>query len=219
MTNIAQQYAKLISELYNTKINPLAPEQEQGLEQKLGIYEWADVKQSIQKYFIKNNKTAPNLTQILAIIETNPKIHIKTIEIDETQKYTPLPTTNLWSITQTFDKLVQILVESGIIPDTHGKYNNAKGLIDPKTDQPITNPKQWIKWQTETAIKQRPDLFAKFPNTTYIEALAIAIQNGLVKIKIRDWKKAAEQLKPEEKTWIKSQTRIGQPATMAQIIA
>lgn len=218
MTNIAQQYTKLISELYNTKINPLAPEQEHELEQKLGIYEWADIKQSIQKYFIKNNKTAPNLTQILAIIETNPKIHMKAIEIDESQKYILLPTTNLWSITQTFDKLVQILVESGIIPDTHGKYNNAKGLIDPKTDQPITNPKQWIKWQTETAIKQRPDLFAKFPNTTYIEALAIAIQNGLVKIKIRDWKKAAEQLKPEEKTWIKSQNRISQPSTMAQIM-
>lgn len=219
MTNIAQQYTKLISELYNTKINPLAPEQEQELEQKLGIYEWADVKQSIQKYFIKNNKTAPNLTQILAIIETNPKIKQIEPEYEEKPIYKPLPTTKIWSITQTFDKLVQILVDAGIIPNTDGTYTNVKGLIDPKTDQPITNPKQWIKWQTETAIKQRPDLFAKFPNITYIEAFAIAIQNGLVKIKIRDWKKAAEQLKPEEKTWIKSQNRIGQPAPIAQIMA
>ena len=73
MTNIAQQYTNLITQLYNTQITPLTPEQKQELEQKLGIYEWADVKQSIQKYFVKNSKTAPNLTQILAIIETNPK--------------------------------------------------------------------------------------------------------------------------------------------------
>ena len=39
------------------------------------------------------------------------------------------------------------------------------------------------------------------------------------KIKIRDWAKAAKQLKPEEKTWNKPQNRIGQPATIAQIIA
>lgn len=219
MTKLAEQYTTLIAKLYNVIPTPLTQEEEKALDKELGIYHWEDIKACIQKYYVRNPKTRPNLTQIMAIIETNPKIKQIEPEYEEKPIYKPLPTTKIWSITQTFDKLVQILVDAGVIPNTDGTYTNAKGLIDPKTDQPITNPKQWIKWQTETAIKQRPDLFAKFPNTTYIEALAIAIQNGLVKIKIRDWKKAAEQLKPEEKTWIKSQNRISQPATIAQIIA
>lgn len=219
MTNIAQQYTNLITQLYNTQITPLTPEQKQELEQKLGIYEWADVKQSIQKYFVKNSKTAPNLTQILAIIETNPKIKQIEPEYEEKPIYKPLPTTKIWSITQTFDKLVQILVDAGVIPNTDGTYTNTKGLIDPKTDLPIITPTQWIMRQVQDAMKERPDLFAKFQNITCIEAFAIALQNNIVKIKIRDWAKAAKQLKPEEKTWNKPQNRIGQPATIAQIIA
>lgn len=219
MTKLTQAYIKLISELYNTQINPLTPEQEQELEQKLGIYEWDDVRASIQRYFVKNSKTAPNLTQIIALIETNPKVRLKEVEFDETQIHVPLPTTKIWSITQTYDKMINVLVDAGVIPDTHGNYTNTKGLIDPKTDLPILNPYQWIVWQVQDAMKERPDLFAKFPNVTYFEAMAIAIQNGMVKIKVRDWAKAAQKLRPEEKTWAKNpEKRIGSPQTLRQIL-
>lgn len=219
MTKLTQAYIKLISELYNTQINPLTPEQEQELEQKLGIYEWDDVRASIQRYFVKNSKTAPNLTQIIAFIETNPKVRLKEVELEETPIYKPLPTTKLWSITQTYDKIVQILVEAGVLPNTDGTYHNTKGLIDPKTDLPIINPNDWIKWQVVDTMKVRPDLFVKYGNITFLEAFAIAVQNGLVKIKIRDWKKAAGQLTPEQKPWAKNpEKRIGSPQTLRQTL-
>lgn len=218
MTKLTEQYTTLITKLYNGDQPQLTPEEETMLEQKLGLYQWDDVKSCIQKFYIRNQKTAPNLTQIMAILETNPKIQPVLPEYEEKPIHKPLPTTNIRSITQTFDKLVNILVDAGVLADTDGTFHNTKGLIDPITDLPILNPAQWLKWKTQEAMQDRPDLFVKFSNLSFLEALAIAIQNGLVKIKVRDWEKAAKQLNPEEKTRKRPNVATNQPKQIGEII-
>lgn len=220
MTN-AEQYIQLISQLYDVKKEDLQKinDNKQQLETDLKWFYWEDIKHKIQLYYTKkDSKNRPNVQQVVAMLESDPKIKQIKPELEELPIHRPLPTTNLWAISKTFDKLVQILVDAGVISDTDGTYHNTKGLIDPATDLPVLSPQQWIKFKVVAAVKERPDLFSKYENLTLLESFAIAIQNNLVKIKTRDWKKTAEQLPPEQKPWNLKKNRIEKPTEISQII-
>lgn len=220
MTN-AEQYIQLISQLYDVKKEDLQKinNNKQQLETDLKWFYWEDIKRKVQLYYTKkDSKNRPNVQQIVAMLESDTKVKQIEPELEELPIHRPLPTTNLWAIKQTFDKLVRILVDAGVISETDGTYHNTKGLIDPVTDLPILNPQQWLKWKVADAVKERPDLFSKYENLSLLEALSIAIQNNLIKIKTRDWKKTAEQLPPEQKTWKLKPNRIEEPTEISQII-
>lgn len=217
----SEKYIELITELYDLEDEDLKKlnESKPKMETLLKWFYWEDIKRKVQLYYTKkDSKNRPNVQQVVAMLESDTKIKQIEPELEELPIHRPLPTTNLWAISQTFDKLVQILVDAGVISDTDGTYHNTKGLIDPATDLPVLSPQQWIKLKVAAAVKERPDLFSKYENLTLLESFAIAIQNNLVKIKTRDWKKTAEQLPPEQKTWNLKKTRIEEPTEISQII-
>ena len=155
-------------------------------------YNWADIERAINHYFVhKNDKTRPVLAQILAILKTwqhEGKIEVFEPDDTDTQPIFTRPTTKIWSIQSSFNKMVDVFIDAGIIPNENGKYTNYRSLVDPKTDAPVLSPTMWLGWQLNAAEQQAPDLFARFPNTTKLEQIAIALQNGLIKLKVRDWK-------------------------------
>jgi hypothetical protein len=197
MTN-AEKYVELVTDLYqlgekeSTKMCNNVPE----IESELKKYSWHDIKTKVQYYFArKNDKSRPRLSQILALLETDP--NVQAVEEEPTQDDAPRynrPKTKIWSIMSTFNKLVNVLMDCGIIPDEHGEYRTAKSLVDPTTNEIVLNPRQWLQWRIEDTRDIRPDLFAKFPRATWLEELAICIENKLVSLQVRDWAKLAKNL-------------------------
>ena len=194
MTN-AEKFVELVIDLYqlgekeSSKLSGNIPE----IEHELEPYDWSDIQAKVQYYFArKNDKSRPRLSQILALLETDPNVQTFEKEPDYTGTGYKRPTTKIWSIMPTFDKLINILIDGGVLPQDNGEYHNIRTLVDPQTDLVILNPKQWLQWQVSDAEEARPDLFAKFPSCTWLEKLAIAIDNKLVVFKIRDWAKLAK---------------------------
>ena len=109
----------------------------------------------------------------------------KVLTMDEVGGYV-LPTTKIFSINNSFDKLIQILVDCGLIPNENNEIQSTHSLIN-SDGKPILNAMQWLRWQLSDAMELCPDLFVKFPNASFYERLAIAMQNGLIKIRVRDW--------------------------------
>lgn len=191
MTN-AEKFIDLVGKLYNlnekqiTQMQHNVPE----IDAELGKYYWDDIKNKTNLFYSrKNDKSRPRVCQILALLETDPNVKQR-IEEDTTPVASwNRPRTKLWSIVDTFDKLVSVLIDGGVIPNEKGEYVNNRSLVDPATDQVILNPLQWLKWKLSDAMHERPDLFVKFPNATLLEGLAIAVQGGLITFKVRDWAK------------------------------
>lgn len=197
MTN-AEKYVELVTDLYqlgekeNAKMCNNVPE----IESELKKYSWHDIKTKVQYYFArKNDKSRPRLSQILALLETDPNVQAVEEEptLDTVQGYNR-PTTKIWSIMSTFNKLVDILTDCGVIPDEHGEYRTSKSLVNPETNLVVLNPRQWLQWRIDDAMNDRPDLFVKFPNAKWLEQLAIAVENKLVALQVRDWAKLAKNL-------------------------
>ena len=196
MTN-AEKFIDLVAKLYNLSEKAVGtmsgniPE----IDAELSKYNWNDIKSKTQLYFSrKNDKTRPTIAQILALLETDPNVQPCVIEpqYDDDAEWKK-PTTRIWSITHTFNKLVDILLAAGVIPDADGKFTTNRSLVDPRTDQIILNPMQWLQWELECAKNERPDIFAKFPNAKPLEQIALAIQNNLIMFKVRDWAKLAQR--------------------------
>lgn len=194
MTN-AEKFVELVVDLYQLgekesgKLSNNIPE----IEQELEKYDWSDIKNKVQYYFArKNDKSRPRLSQILALLETDPDVQTFENEPDYSNVGYKRPTTKIWSIMHTFNKLVEILIDGGVLPQDNGEYHNIRTLVNPQTDLVILNPKQWLQWQLDDAMAARPDLFAKFPHCTWLERLAIAIENKLIIFKVRDWAKLAK---------------------------
>ena len=99
------------------------------------------------------------------------------------------PTTKLWSINSTFNKLINVLIDGGVIPNEQGEYRNIRSLVNPQTDDVILNPMRWLKWKLSEAMATHPDIFTTIPVKTFYEHLALAIQNNLITFKVRDWSK------------------------------
>lgn len=161
------------------------------LQKTFGDYYWSDIETAIGWYYThKNDKTRPTIAQMQAVLQGLD------ITPSAKQDYADAgykrPTTKIWSIMHTFNRLVEILIDGGVLPQDNGEYHNIRTLVNPQTDLVILNPKQWLQWQLDDAMAARPDLFAKFPHCTWLERLAIAIENKLIVFKVRDWAKLAK---------------------------
>lgn len=192
MTN-AENFVELVADLYSLKDPEIKKMQNSipEIDAELKKFYWSDIKAKVQVYFArKNDKSRPRLSQILALLEADPNVQPvpEELKLDNVTGYVR-PTTKIWSITHTFNKLVNVLTDAGVLVSEDGKYHNIRSLVNPQTDELVLNPRQWLGWQISDAIKARPDLFVKFPYATWIEQLAIAIENKLVSFKIRDWGK------------------------------
>lgn len=187
----AIKYMNLVNDLYDVNLQ-LDQEQLRNADNALKPYKEYDIEKAIRYYYSKKNTSvAPKISQIVAILSTWVDDKHIGLDIDTTMpeiKHT-LPTTNIYTIKSVFDKLVGVLVRAGIIRNQDGKFENTNSLVDLDTDLPMLNPQQKLRWLVDDAKQERPDLFCKFDNTTWIEDLAIALQNNLIKIKVRDWSK------------------------------
>lgn len=164
------------------------------LEKTFGEYYWSDIEHTLDWYYThKNDKTRPTIAQIQNALQSLGIMQNNDSE-PEKNDFTR-PSTNLWSIKQTFNKLIDILIGGGVLPNEDGNYTNIRSIVNPDTDLPVLNPMQWLGWQLADAKNNRPDIFVPFPNATILEQLALAIQNNLIQFKIRDWSKLAQAKK------------------------
>ncbi len=192
--NNAEKFIDLVGKLYNLPEKQIYQMQNNipEIDAELGQYYWEDVRNKTQLFYArKNDKSRPRVCQILALLETDANVAKKEPDPEpvKTQGYT-LPTTKLWSITDTFNKLVKILVDAGAIPNQDGKFTNIRSLVDPNTNTVILDPVRWLKWELAVAKNERPDIFASIPTKTVLEEIALAIQNNLITFRLRDWSKA-----------------------------
>ena len=191
MTN-TELYINELAELYNVseKDKLKMSDGYDQIEASLGKYYWEDIKHAIQVFYArKNDKSRPRLSQILALLETDRNITQKEPYVEPADPVFRKPTTKLWSISNTFNKMINVLIDGGVIPNEQGEYNNIRSLVNPQTDDVILNPMQWLKWQLSDAMAARPDIFTSIPVKTFYEHLALAIQNNLITFKVRDWSK------------------------------
>lgn len=192
MTN-AEKFVELIAELYPMGDKQATQMQRNSgeIENELSKYYWDDIKAKVQYFYArKNDKSRPRIGQILALLETDPKITPRIEpEPEPVESNWHRPRTKLWSIAQTFEKLVNVLMDGGVIPDETGGFRNVRSLVDPETDNVILNPMEWLKFKLIQAQQQKPECFIKFQSASQLEQLAIAIQNNLIMFKVRDWAK------------------------------
>lgn len=151
-------------------------------------YGWGDINHAISIYYTrKSDKTYPKIAQILAILEANNAERIESIA--DTLVTNTQPKTKLFAIRDTFDRMIQVLTDAGVLPDDNGKLHNTVSIVDPISKLPLLNPGQWLKWKLADAEKDNPQIFAPYPYTTFYERLALAIQNKLILFSVRDWSK------------------------------
>ena len=197
MTN-AEKFIDLVGKLYNLNEKQILQMQNNipEIDAEFSKYTWDDIKNKTNLFYArKNDKSRPRVCQILALLESDPKItpYEPEPEYEPEPVYKPIPTTKIWSIQGTFDKLVDILTAGGVLPDRCGNYTNTRSIVNPDTDLPVLNPMQWLGWRLADAKNNRPDIFAPFPNANTLEQLALAIQNNLITFKVRDWAKLAKK--------------------------
>lgn len=202
---IGQQYIDLIAEIYGLEESDVADMKanENRYTDALNAYYWEDVKSAINHFFTrKSDKTAPRMAQILAILETweNEKRIDRTEPIPEQATPYSLPKTKIWAIATTFEKMISIMVKCGILEPERKidpQQSTDFSLIDPQTELPVLNPRQWLLWQVNDAIKARPEIFAPYSHLSFWESLAFCLQNKLIVLRVRDWKQYTERHKKQ----------------------
>lgn len=204
MGNVSK-YINAISDLYNLKEaarETLIAGSEQ-ISDVIDKYSWDNVDSAISYFYTHiSDKSRPKISQIRAILLDWERMQrISPIEPEPDVASEPsyrLPTTKIWSINHTFAKMIEIMVKCKILePENESDRPAGAGcsLIDPKTDQPLLCPRQWIKQQVQSAIETRPDIYRQFAHLSLWEAFALGLQNKLIKIQVRDWHKCSERLK------------------------
>lgn len=187
---VSEKYIAKIADLYRSSDKDL--DKMRGgadmIEAALKRFAWGDVAAAVDWYYThKNDKTRPTIAAICAILNTwvwERKIEQIPDEI-EVRGYA-LPRTRIFSIAEPFDKLVGVLVSCGLIRNRDGEIRATHSLID-DTGEPVLNPMQVLRWQVLRARNLRPDIFIKFSHATFLEQLAVALQNKLITIRVRDW--------------------------------
>lgn len=198
-----EKYISKISALYDLKDDAVAKLKAGRDQIKMALkdYNWSDVEHAIDRFYVwKSDKQRPKLCQICAILndwEHDGKIQKLEI-VPDTPPVQWRPTTKIFTIAATFDRMVQIMIECGIIlgPDSPEPTSS---LVDDKGEV-ILGVRQWLRWQVQDAINLRPDLFAPFPYATFWEQLAIGLQNKIITIRVRNWRKYWESLKMKNNT-------------------
>lgn len=191
--NIATLYINELAELYNVsdKNREKMYDGAEQINKSLGQYYWDDIKHALQKFYTyHNDKSRPRLAQIIALLESNPNITKREPEpqaITEPELMLDMPTTNIYTIKGTFNRIVDVLIRGGVLPNEHGKYANTNPILH-DDGSVVLNPMQWLRWQVDDAKATRPDLFAPFPNATILEQIAIGVQNKLITFKILNYK-------------------------------
>lgn len=191
MTN-AENFIDLVGKLYNLPEKQILQMQNnvQEIDAEFGKYYWDDIKNKVNLFYArKNDKSRPRVCQILAMLETDPNVNVKEDEPETVVSQWHRLHTNLFTIADTFNKLVDILMEGGVIPNETGEYINKRSLVDPETDNVILDPRQWLKNKLAQAKIQKPECFIRFQYATPLEQIAVAIQNNLIAFKVRDWEK------------------------------
>lgn len=196
--NIAELYIAEVAELYNISEKNIHKMREGAdkINAALGDYYWDDVRHALQVFYTRHSdKSRPRLAQVLALLESNRDVQKRGPDVSSTPNLYARPTTKIWSIQADFDRMIDILVEGGVIPDTDGTFRNTRSIIDPATDLPVLNPIQWLVWKLCVVEQARPDLFSRFPHANRLERLAIALGNHLITFKVRNWAKHAAELR------------------------
>ena len=191
MTN-AENFIDLVGKLYNLPEKQILQMQNNvpEIDAEFDKYYWDDIKNKVNLFYArKNDKSRPRVCQILAMLEADPNINTKEPEEEPVVLQWHRPHTKLFSIANTFDKLITVLMESGVITNEMGEYVNKRSLVDPETDDVILDPQQWLKHKLAQAKTQKPECFIRFQYATPLEQIAVAIQNNLIMFKVRDWAK------------------------------
>lgn len=195
---IAEKFIDLVAKLYDLSDKAVESMRlnTNEIDTAFKDYYWSDIKDAINFYYVrKNDKTRPTIAKILAILETNPNVKKIIPDAPATDNPFARPTTKIWSIRGDFDKMIDIFIECGVIPDETGKFQGQKSVIDPITDLPMLNPMWWFGYKLTAIEEANPDLFARMPHANKLERLAIALGNKMIPFKVRDWKKMAAELR------------------------
>lgn len=191
-------YINKIIDLYSLKehdISKLNAGREQ-IASALEPFRWEDTELAIDHFYVRiSDKQRPKISQICAILNDwhrQGKVDKNDASTDVTPE-TIRPRTKLFTIAIAFDRMMQIFEESGVV-----LYADSPRPISSILDEHgkiILSPRIWLREELKNAMTQRPDLFAPYPHVTFWEQLAIAFQNKLIKIKVRNWSEYATTLK------------------------
>lgn len=173
------------------------------IERAFEGYQWEDIKRAINFYYVrKNDKTRPTIAKILAILDTDP----------QTQKFTPVdyqevkrPTTKIFEIKVTFDRLVNALSGCGLL--NHEPITPTLSII--RNDGTVVlDAKNQLQYEVEQAKRKNVELFQRYGALTWLEALAICIDNDLMHIKFRHNKKFFDSLPDEARRYIRNRQEL-----------
>lgn len=197
MTN-AVRFIDLLCKLYN-----LTDKQRQQMENNIPEideefkgYEWDDIREKVNLYYArKNDKTRPAIAQILAMLESDSAVVRSVVAPVPAVLSYSRPTTKLFTISSTFDRLIDILIDGGVLPDSDGSFHNDKSLVDPDTNEVILQPIAWLVAKTNVAMMERPECFVSYQFASPLERVAVALQNRLITFGLRNWSKLVQQQK------------------------
>ncbi len=188
--NIATQYIDEIAERYkiaDKDRTKLESNQDQ-ISKELGQYAWTDVRNAVAEYYrTKSDKHRPTLAQIVALLEANPDVH-KIGMLSEPDEY-HLPRTRLWTIGDAFDRVIKAMVMCEILQPENPMDKPLRPGFSLLEDNnlPMVNPKRHLRAMVAAAKNRRLDVFAPYKSLSFWEELAVAVQNGLIRLRIRDW--------------------------------
>lgn len=188
--NIAEKFIDMIAKLYDMPDRAIDTMRANAteIESVLGDYYWQDVKDAVNLYFVrKNDKTRPTLAKIVAMMEADD--NVKKRVPDQAPDAYHLPRTQLWTIKDAFDRVIRAMVMCEILQPENPRDKPlwpGYSLLG-AGDMPMINPKRCLRAMVTAAKNRRPDLFAQYKSLSFWEELAVAMQNGLVRLRMRDW--------------------------------
>ena len=184
---ISELYLDKIKDLYELDAEVMGEylRGKEQLDKMLDGYEWKDINVVINRYYNRRSSvTPPKVQQIIAIAEDNGAE--KWVSDYGVGKY-ELPRTNLGVLKETFEKMIGVMVNCGVLPNEDGKFDAIGSLVDPANELPMLSPKQNLEWMVEDVEKENPELFEKFDYLSFWEKLAICLKNKKVKLRVRNW--------------------------------
>ena len=184
---ISELYLDKIKDLYELDAEVMGEylRGKEQLDKMLDGYEWKDINVAINRYYNRRSSvTPPKVQQIIAIAEDNGAE--KWVSDYGVGKY-ELPRTNLGVLKETFEKMIGVMVNCGVLPNEDGKFDAIGSLVDPANELPMLSPKQNLEWMVEDVEKENPELFEKFDYLSFWEKLAICLKNKKVKLRVRNW--------------------------------
>lgn len=199
---MVEKYIDKIVDLYSLKEHDIAKLKagREQISEALEPFCWKDVEGAIDRFYVRvSDKQRPKISQICAILNDwhrQGKIEKTDPETDTTPETIRLRT-KIFTICTTFDRMMQIFEESGVVlyadsPRPISSIMDTRGEL-------ILCPRVWLRDQLKSAIRARPDLYAPYPYLTFWEQLAIAFQNKLIRIKVRNWGEYSKSLKGQSR--------------------